>query len=114
MLCHCGASVGAGASVLVWRFLNEMHTVERRLLIADLASRGLEDHARTLDTEQSVVVLPLVTPIRPGGGGTALLRGSHKHIGRWLASRGRVFNAGKKIWIMVSLIRVVVRRLRVS
>jgi len=35
-----------------------------------------------------VVVLPLVTPIRPGGGGTALLRGSHKHIGRWLASRG--------------------------
>lgn len=35
-----------------------------------------------------MVVLPLVTPIRPGGGGTALLRGSHKHIGRWLASRG--------------------------
>ena len=48
----------------------------------------IDGDTHRLDTEQSVVVLPLVTPIRPGGGGTALLRGSHKHIGRWLASRG--------------------------
>ena len=41
-----------------------------------------------VDTSQSIVVLPMVTPIRNGGGGTALLRGSHKTVARWLHDAG--------------------------
>ena len=37
-----------------------------------------------IDTHQSVVVLPMVTPISAGGGGTALLTGSHRTVARWL------------------------------
>lgn len=39
---------------------------------------------RSLATDQSVVLLPLVTPIRPGGGGTALIPRSHVEVARWL------------------------------
>ena len=41
-----------------------------------------------IDTHQSVIVLPMVTPISAGGGGTALLRGSHHHVARWLHDNG--------------------------
>lgn len=41
-----------------------------------------------IDTHQSVVVLPMVTPIAAGGGGTALLQGSHKTVARWLHDNG--------------------------
>ena len=41
-----------------------------------------------IDTHQSVVVLPMVTPIAPGGGGTALLKGSHTTVARWLHDAG--------------------------
>lgn len=44
----------------------------------------IDGATRSLATVQSVVVLPLVTPIRPGGGGTALIPGSHRQVGRWL------------------------------
>lgn len=43
------------------------------------------------DAAQSVVVLPLVTPIARGGGGTALIAGSHRTVAGWLhgsAARG--------------------------
>jgi hypothetical protein len=33
-----------------------------------------------LDAQASVVVLPMITAIRSGGGGTALLRGSHRRV----------------------------------
>ena len=41
-----------------------------------------------IDTHQSVIVLPMVTPISAGGGGTAPLRGSHHHVARWLQDNG--------------------------
>ena len=41
-----------------------------------------------IDTHQSVVILPMVTPISAGGGGTVLLRGSHKSVARWLHDSG--------------------------
>ena len=41
-----------------------------------------------LDTAQSVVVLPLVTPVASGGGGTAVAVGSHRRVARWLHDRG--------------------------
>ena len=41
-----------------------------------------------LDERRSVVVLPLVTSIHPGGGGTALLPGSHHEVGAWLVDNG--------------------------
>ena len=41
-----------------------------------------------IDTHQSVVVLPMVTPIAAGGGGTALLKGSHHAVARWLHDFG--------------------------
>ena len=42
----------------------------------------------TLDTTQSVVVLPLVTTIRAGGGGTALLAQSHAQVAAFLHGKG--------------------------
>lgn len=36
-----------------------------------------------------MVVLPLVTTITPGGGGTALLRGSHVRMAQWLYEQAR-------------------------
>ena len=41
-----------------------------------------------IDTHQSVICLPMVTPIAAGGGGTALLKGSHHHVARWLHDNG--------------------------
>ena len=49
------------------------------------------DGARpALAARASVVVLPLLTAIRPGGGGTALLRGSHRAVARLLRRNARV------------------------
>ena len=42
-----------------------------------------EDNGK-LDPYKSVTVLPLVTKIGKGYGGTALCRGSHKHINYWI------------------------------
>ena len=47
----------------------------------------IDGDTRRLDTSQSVVVLPLVTPIAPGDGGTAIVAGSHKQMARWLHDR---------------------------
>ena len=41
-----------------------------------------------IDTHQSVVVLPMVTPIAAGGGGTVLLKGSHHAVACWLHDSG--------------------------
>ena len=43
-----------------------------------------------LAARASVVVLPLLTAIRPGGGGTALLRGSHRAVARMLRGNARI------------------------
>ena len=43
-----------------------------------------------LAARASVVVLPLLTAIRPGGGGTALLRGSHRAVARLLRGGARI------------------------
>ena len=37
-----------------------------------------------VDPKQSVILLPLITSITHGGGGTAILKGSHKLINDWL------------------------------
>ena len=44
----------------------------------------IDGGATTLDAHASVVALPLLTTIRPGGGGTALLRGSHLRVAAML------------------------------
>ena len=44
----------------------------------------IDGDSDSIDGTQSVVVLPLVTEIRSGGGGTALLRGSHRRVARLL------------------------------
>lgn len=46
---------------------------------------GLSDDDQ-LNPNQSVIILPLITTINPGGGGTALLPGSHKLINDWILS----------------------------
>ncbi len=37
-----------------------------------------------INPHQSVIILPLITKINPGGGGTAILPGSHKLINEWI------------------------------
>ena len=56
----------------------------------DAASRRwhIDGDTGRIDTHQSVVVLPMVTPIAAGGGGTALLKGSHHAVARWLHDAG--------------------------
>ena len=48
----------------------------------------LDETTRGLKTEASVVLLPIVTPLRGGAGGTALLRGSHLEIARAMRTAG--------------------------
>lgn len=42
-----------------------------------------------IDPKQSVVILPLITNINSGGGGTAIVPGSHKQINDWIMSPKR-------------------------
>ena len=48
-----------------------------RAWVAPVSGWHIDGESATLDTSASVVLLPMLTTIRPGGGGTALLRGSH-------------------------------------
>lgn len=48
----------------------------------------IDGNTGRIDTCQSVVVLPMVTPIAAGGGGTAMLPGSHRSVARWLHDAG--------------------------
>lgn len=48
----------------------------------------LDETTRSLKTEVSVVLLPIVTPLRGDSGGTALLRGSHLEIARAMRTAG--------------------------
>ena len=50
----------------------------------------IDGDSPSLDTSSSVVLLPMLTTIRPGGGGTALLRGSHRRVAALLHNGGRV------------------------
>ena len=56
----------------------------------DWESKGwhIDGDTGRIDTHQSVIMLPMVTPISAGGGGTALLRGSHHDVARWLHDSG--------------------------
>ena len=50
----------------------------------------IDGDSDSLDTTSSVVVLPMLTTIRPGGGGTALLVGSHRRVASMLHRGVRV------------------------
>ncbi|KAL1515007.1 hypothetical protein AB1Y20_004078 [Prymnesium parvum] len=69
----------------------------------------IDGHTTKLTSRQSVVVLPLVTPITPGGGGTALIPGSHLRMAQWLHEQGSAGATHK--WKVDQRVRAVVREM---
>ena len=81
---------GAASEGVGWIHLRFPTSPELVWRAPDAASGAwhIDGGSDTLDTTQSVVVLPLVTTIRAGGGGTALLAQSHAQVAAFLHGKG--------------------------
>lgn len=74
-----GAEIGLG-----WIHLRFQNSKSKEWVPPEVGWHLDGSNGDKVDPKQSVILLPLITLIRSGGGGTAILKGSHKLINDWL------------------------------